>query len=362
MRKFIIYLFALLAFPVFSGDISCGNLRLGVYYYPGWGLDSIFIQSDPWERIKKYENIKPAKGYYWDGSGAVVSQQIDEMIFAGFDYVVYDWYWTFGRGVGLDNSITTFRRVNKRRSNPIKYFIMWANRSGSPANEDDFKSMINYIVDTYFSDDFYEKINKMPVIMIYDYKRFIADASKFGGDAAKLIKYAKHYAASKGFNGIYFIAGGAYEYLLSGGSDFIGIDAVSDYNYHNSRPDDNGRRRLSYSYDELVDGYYSNWEFINSRVLLPYWVPATSGWDRRPWGGSSDPRHDRSIGSPSSYLEHVQSAINFSIKNSVEFRDARVTVCCWNEYGEGSIVEPTVGNGNEFLMATYNARANYNCK
>ncbi|MBK7050726.1 MAG: hypothetical protein IPH54_08055 [Rhodoferax sp.] len=31
-----------------------------------------------------------------------------------------------------------------------------------------------------------------------------------------------------------------------------------------------------------------------------YVVPMTSGWDKRPWGGSKDPEHDNSISTTAS--------------------------------------------------------------
>lgn len=59
-------------------------------------------------------------------------------------------------------------------------------------------------------------------------------------------------------------------------------DAVSAYNYHigisNGIP-----KKNSYSYQELIAGYKYTWNKILSDSDLPYIIPVSSGWDRRPW-------------------------------------------------------------------------------
>jgi len=69
-------------------------------------------------------------------------------------------------------------------------------------------------------------------------------------------------------------------------------------------------------------------------------IPMSSGWDRRPWGGSKDPRRDLSVSTPDSFEAHLRAARDYMDKFPDKTQRMGV-ICCWNEFGEGSFVEPT---------------------
>jgi hypothetical protein len=89
-----------------------------------------------------------------------------------------------------------------------------------------------------------------------------------------------------------------------------------------------------------------------------YITPVTSGWDKRPWGGSEDPLHDNSFSTLSQFKDHLIAAKN-SIDISYEHVGQRMLViCCWNEYGEGSVIEPTKTNKFDYLEVVKEIFAN----
>jgi hypothetical protein len=82
-------------------------------------------------------------------------------------------------------------------------------------------------------------------------------------------------------------------------------------------------------------------------------VPVTSGWDKRPWGGSPDKMHDQSYSTPREFKEHLESAR--SVLNRFPGETLRtVVICCWNEFGEGSYIEPTEKWGFQYLQQVKN--------
>lgn len=74
----------------------------------------------------------------------------------------------------------------------------------------------------------------------------------------------------------------------------------------------------------------------------------TSGWDKRPRGGSKAPLHDDSRSTPGEFRNHLLAARAVIDKYPTLTRRMGV-ICCWNEYGEGSFIEPTKVDGMKYL-------------
>ena len=74
----------------------------------------------------------------------------------------------------------------------------------------------------------------------------------------------------------------------------------------------------------------------------------TSGWDKRPWGGSKDPFHDNSLSSPTEFEAHLRAGRDL-ISNNQILKGGLGVICCWNEFGEGSFIEPTKAKQFHYL-------------
>jgi len=68
----------------------------------------------------------------------------------------------------------------------------------------------------------------------------------------------------------------------------------------------------------------------------------------RPWGGSSYRLHDNSFGTPDEFERHLAAAKLRIDKHAAKTKGMTV-ICCWNEFGEGSYVEPTKKDGFKYL-------------
>ena len=87
-----------------------------------------------------------------------------------------------------------------------------------------------------------------------------------------------------------------------------------------------------------MDGYEESWNWIVQNSPIPYMVPLISGWDSRPWGGNTP--HDMSFSTPKQFEVHLQRAKRLIDKYPQKTLRTAV-ICCWNEYGVGSYIEPT---------------------
>jgi hypothetical protein len=123
-----------------------------------------------------------------------------------------------------------------------------------------------------------------------------------------------------------------------------GFGSISSYNYSKAP----GDTREAHGFAERDTMYQRVWTGMANNVAgLPVILPLTAGWDKRAWGGSADALTDSSTPSDDQFRTHLSAARAFMRNSKVE----RAIVCCWNEYGEGSVIEPTRDGGDSRLKA-----------
>jgi len=318
--------------------------KIGVFYFPGWKDDaSGLMYKKPWEPIKAFPDRQPLLGWYSEGDVKVAEQQVDWMHKYGIDYVVYDWYWSPENTVLLNHAVDAFMRA--KNTQDTHFSILWANHTELPKSKEQFDSMVSYWVATYFKSERFLKIEGKPVVFVFDVDNLRRITLQLGITTKDLFADAQEIARTAGFPGIYFI--GCIEYESKGLEDYArnnGYAAVSAYNFHAAH----GELNLSHSYVELDADYRSHWEWVAQNSSLPMIVPMTAGWSRAPWGGSKDPEHDNSLGTAEMFKAHLQAAKEFMSLHNEQTQSMGV-ICCWNEYGEGSFIEPTQSKKFEYL-------------
>jgi len=330
-----------------KGDCA-SKYNIGVYYFPGWhdGVVPRIIKDHPWDQIKLYPELRPVLGWYDDGDDAVVSRQLTWMKQYGITFVVYDWYWRNDSGVILDESLKAHLRSSVGAS--MDFAILWANHSNVPSSLSQFDVIVHYWIQNYFSHANYYRIDGRPVVYMYDPNALHQDALKFHSSERELLARAQTIAKASGYRGIYFVGCNHAVARDVNKTSEIGYSAISAYSYHFGLSGVWDHRRSSWSYQELEDGYSETWAWMINNSKLPYIIPVTSGLDKRPWGGSPDPKHDNSISTPATFREHLLRAKAIVDKYPQKTMKT-VIVCCWNEYGEGSYIEPTDKYGFEYL-------------
>lgn len=338
-------LLALVSYPIsLYADIS-----VGVYYFPGWLKSAPLKPNDPWLKIKKYPEKKPLNGWYKDGDPHTTEQQTTWMHKAGIDFIIYDWYWLENHGVTLNQTIDSF--IASKSKKGIEFSILWANHFNSPRSMRTFDMVVEYWIANYFSSSDYKTIDGKPVVFIFSPQELDRQARIFGSSSRELIDRAREKAVSSGLNGIYFV--GVSQALSNNLFNITkdGYDALTAYNYHYGvSGEHNKSTKPSTSYQELTDGYEQSWQWIIDNTKIPYFVPVTSGWDKRPWGGSKDLSHDNSTSTPEQFGHHVSAAKKF-IEMHHKKTLGHMVICCWNEYGEGSYIEPTKKFGTDYIRA-----------
>ncbi|CAG8864748.1 hypothetical protein PS861_00546 [Pseudomonas fluorescens] len=321
--------FMLVSKVVFATDV-------GVFYYPGWNKPDI----DSWAKIKPYPDREPLLGWYKEGTDTYTKTYTKWMKDYGVNYVIYDWYWEKNGGVkDTTYAVDSFMKNSTPAS--IGFSLLWANHSGTPISYQQFDEIVNYWITHYFGNGRYKRIDDKPVVFIFSHDRLSADAKTFGATPQELLERARAAAVKAGYKGIYFVGSASADKKRLDFTDLGSTyDALSAYNYHLGFSEKSSSRKLSISYPDLAAGYAQSWRRVVNNSKIPYILPLTSGWDRSPWGGSTVPIHDNSVSTPENFYEHLQDAKTTLNKHPNQTLNS-VVICCWNEYGEGSYIEPT---------------------
>lgn len=324
-----------------------GSYRIGTYYFPGWKANQLGnARKQPWDVIKLYTDREPQLGWYSEDGPGVMDQQLRWMRDYGIDYVVFDFLWSGDNRPLLTAGIDAYLRLPDRRG--VQFSVLWTNHTTYTFTKAQFEALFSFWAKQYFKHPDYVKIDGKPAVFIFSSEILDANAKAIGMTTPDLIAMAEAIAKPMGIPGIAFIGastGSRYSHASSGYQGF------TTYNYHSpaataltpARPGN-----FSRSYAELDASYHDQWSAMRNKGTDLFIVPMTSGWDKRPWGGSKDPLHDDSRSTPAEFRDHLLAARKFMDGNSTLTRRMGV-ICCWNEFGEGSFIEPTKVDGTKYL-------------
>lgn len=334
---------------LYSLNGLCTEVTLGVFYYPGW---SPYIKGshepDPWAAIKPYPEREPLQGWYHDGKRDTLDQQLTWMADYGIDFVAFDWYWENARPA--PESAVRAYLLSPERSR-VRYALLWANHTSEPRNLTEWDALVDYWIARHLRNPEYFQIDGKPALIVFSADGIRDQAKKIGYPIPVLLDRAREKAKLAGLAGIYFVlCVPATDYWVLEFVPKTGFDAITGYNYHFGIEGNADKRTAdSHSFKELDASYQMQWRWILKNSKLPYFLPMTSGWDKRPWGGSGqDPMHDNSMSNPDSFEAHLMTARKM-MRAYPEKTKGIGMVCCWNEYGEGSYIEPTKMYDLEYL-------------
>jgi len=321
------------------------DLALGVYYFPGWRADTPAAPAPkPWQRIEAYPERKPLLGWYDEGDDGVMRQQLDWMIQYGLKFVVFDWYWGKDNRVYLDHALSAYFRAPQKTQLP--FALLWANHGDVPSSQANFERMVDWWVKYYATRPEFLRIEGKPVVFVFSALDLAERAKGFVSSTQQLLAGAQKRALDAGLPGFYFVAGvtGDTPDLLRD-AKAMGYSAVSAYNLHvpaGQQP------RLAHSFKDLNLAYQSHWRRYATTSSVPAILPLTAGWDRRPWGGTYDPLHDQCMPTLDEFKSHLSDGRK-ALEALKQPGPKLGVVCCWNEFGEGSFIEPTATQGKARL-------------
>lgn len=315
------------------------DYEIGIYYFPGWGPGD----RDRWARQEGFPERDSVLGWYEEGNPIVADWHIKWAVENGLSFFVYDWYWRDGREVleaGLNEGF-----LKARYNRLLKFAIMWANhRPFSSHTPQQLLDVTDYWIEHYFRRPNYLTVDGKPYVSFFSTADLLSDLGS-PENTAKAFDAMRARVRAAGLPGLHIGACSSGDPRLLAELKAAGFDSVTAYNYVRA-----GARTAQSPYRSYLLGHEAIWRACDAEGTLPYIPLLTVNWDSRPWAGPrAEARFARSTADFAEGLGHL--------KTFLDERGRKMAILeAWNEWGEGSYLEPNAefGFGDlEAIRATF---------
>lgn len=369
-------------------EIPQGKVQVGVYYFPNFGP----VFSSEWPVIKAakpqfngHQQPKvPMWGYTNENDPVEMAQKIDAAADHGVDAFIFDWYYydeDHSKLAGHQNSWEGSKYLYKAleegflqaaNNSKLKFSLMWANHDlganvKGAIKPETFESLMDYVIENYFKHHSYWKIEGAPYFSIYQFNTFLETYNNNYEEAAAALELFRTKVKAAGFpdlhlNGVlYGLKGGS---AMQNAVDYFNLDSATSYVWvhHYALPS-----FPATEYSVFANGYFNGVEFGGaanglenpaSTIPVPYHINVSMGWDASPRARNASDwmtRRDYPFGAvtknntPYQFKKYLAKAKELTMTKTENERI--ITINSWNEWGEGSYLEPDEVNGMGYLEA-----------
>jgi hypothetical protein len=374
--------------------------EVAVYYFPNYHPDSINARWHgmgwtEWEvvraakpRFKGHEQPKvPSWGYFNEADPKWAAKEIDLAADNDIDCFIYDWYWYSNTGQYLQEGLEKgFLKAPNR--NRLKFALMWANHDWlniQPATFDNnrvkltegevtkelWDTISSYIVDNYFKQPNYWKIDGKPYFSIYEIITFI---NGLGGldEAKKAIQLLDDKTKKAGFPGVHFnimswmvnddmaksITGTSVPANAREMVKALETASVSTYCYvhHYNNMGKDGFPTVPV--EKAFASAKAYWKkFTTDYPDILYTPNVSMGWDASPRCMQSDTFEPKDYPWTPVFAGNTPASFKMQLQEAKTFLDTYnpkhkiIVLNSWNEWTEGSYLLPEKKYGDAYLKA-----------
>lgn len=392
-RDFLAAFGAFAASPQFDGSLKAETTvacQVAAYYFGDYHLDKRnILEHGPgwteWNLVRSasprfpghHQPRVPLWGYGDESNPEVFERKIAAAKASGIDAFVFDWYW-YKDGPFLESALSDgYLRSSNCRD--LKFALMWANHdwfdiqpaklSGPPTLEFEgaigpgpFDAMVERLLEL-FQHPSYLLVDGCPYFSIYELYRFVRG---FGGAAGAAVALERMRARARalGFADIHVNAITWGVKLLPGQSetrdlpqllDRLHIDSTTSYVWiHHTH----FSKAFTTEYADIRSQYETYRATAAKTLGKPYFPNVTVGWDATPRTCQSDNYRLGEYPFTSVVVNNSPEAFRAALESAKAFAEADlppdkriITVNSWNEWTEGSYLEPDTINGMAYLDA-----------
>jgi len=317
-----------------------------------------------WEIIQKgtprfdghYQPKVPLWGYEMDNDPAVMERWIDAATDHGVNVFIFDWYW-FDGAPFLESSLND-GFLKAKNKDKMDFYVMWANHDvkknywnhykyysdsllwDGATDWENYKIIVDRIINQYFAETNYFKIDGEPVVSIFSLQNFL---ESFDGidDAKKAVEYFRDETKKAGYPGLHLqmiTFGGPWQDFIDK-IEYLGINSLTKYNWGGGSTED---------YIEWGTKSMKQREEWSEAIDIPFFPNASIGWDdtpRFPEKGPADLVHYNN--SPESFSSYLQLSKKYMDEHPEQTK--LMTIFSWNEWVEGGYLLPDMKYGFEYL-------------
>lgn len=367
--------------------------KLYCYYFPNWHVDP---RNEKWHgtgwtewQVVKYATPRfeghaqpkvPLWGYEDEADPTVMKKKIDAAASYGIDGFIFDWYWPddgMYRQKCLEEGF-----LKAPNSQKLEFGIMLCNHHASLAHPTSrscisnigeecvitparFKEMTDYCIKNYFKKENYMRVDGKIMFSVFNISKFVEDMGGIENAATAVCDFRKR-VADAGLGEVHFSA-------MDGSAMFLAEGTVSDtYAKVNEVARtltidswcthlNGGMREIGtfpdVQYREWIKYWPKYYEQKSAGYDVPYNPCVSSGWDSSPRTVQSEIYEN--VGYPYCAIvvnntpEHFETAL----RNAKDFMESDkgtgkfITISSWNEWTEGSYLEPDTEYGYGYLEA-----------
>jgi len=345
------------------------------WHGPGWTEWDLLRQAQP--RFPDHQQPKiPLWGYADEADPDVAALKIDAAADHGITAFIHDWYW-YENAPFLNGALEQgfLRAPNCSR---LPFALMWANHdwmnlfpaSGilarapllargavSPA---EFEAVAEYIVRTYFTHPAYWKIDGRPYFSIYELMNLVRG---LGGveQTREALESFQAKARAIGYPGIHLNAVVWGMQALPGTTALaspaellaqLGVASVTSYVWIHHTP------LTSFPtapYPAYARAAAAEWETLTRQFTVPYYPNVTMGWDPSPRTRQAEPYENLGYPYMPILTDNAPQEFGAALRQARAFLDRGLTtppiltINAWNEWTEGSYLEPDTTHGLGYL-------------
>ncbi len=314
-----------------------------------------------------------------------MERKIEAAASHGVDCFLFDWYY-YDDGPFLERCLEQ-GFLKAKNVEQIKFACMWANHDWEnihPAKRNQprqvlypgkitpetFERMTDLIIDRYFSHPSHLQINGVPFFSIYNLSLLVEGFSGSFSEVKRALDRFREKTIRAGFRGLHLEVVGFDVPVLSSekgtisvfdAAESLGFNSIGNYVWIHfdvwSASTHFPGRNWTTDFAEAGRKYLSILNELQSRCPLPIYPNVTMGWDSSPRTVQSD-IWEPGAGYPfTPILENntpaaFQQALIAARDYASRFQDfSMITLNAWNEWTEGSYLEPEIKNSYGYLEA-----------
>ncbi|HVT11865.1 MAG TPA: glycoside hydrolase family 99-like domain-containing protein [Fimbriimonadaceae bacterium] len=342
---------------------TASQIEVAAYYFPGYHADPRIDarKGRGWTEWNLTRAAKPRFDGHnqprvpaWGYQDEADPREMAKKIAAAADHhlaaLIFDWYWYEDKPYlsrALDDGF-----LKARNRGRIKFALMWANHDwldcmpavqGKPlpliyrgaVDETVFGHVTDQAI-RYFRQPNYWRVGGKPYYSIYEVQTLVAGLGGIEKTRAALDAFRAK-AKAAGLPGIHLNAVG-WGPLTPELVTQLGFDSVTDYTWvHHLGPE---------PYAKWASDSEAMWPQFQAKWPVPYFPNVSVGWDNTPrysWltnvTQSTPPEFESALAAAKSYLGGSETGPKV------------LTINSWNEWTEGSYLEPDTKNGLGYLEA-----------
>ncbi|WP_310194217.1 glycoside hydrolase family 99-like domain-containing protein [Bacillus sp. 3255] len=370
--------------------LEMASYEAAAYYFPNYHRDSRNAKWHgegwtEWELVKRAEPKFPGHrqpkiplwGYEDEADPSVMARKIAAAADHGLTSFIFDWYW-YEDGPFLQRALDEgfLQAPNNDR---LKFAVMWANhdwidihpaqrsrpyniQAAGQISEKGFVAATEHMIRHYFSHPSYWRVQGGLYVSFYEIHSLIRGLGGIAATARVLREFRERVrAAGCGELHLNVVVWGLQilptEQTITNIHEVLeelGVDSITSYVWIHHQPVDQFPET---DYAWIRDRSLLDYEKFTAAYKLPYYPNVTMGWDSSPRTVQSESFEPLGYPYMATLAGNTPEAFKIALEGVKSFLDRGQTSPCvftinaWNEWTEGSYLEPDTVSGMAYLEA-----------